>query len=203
MACKVVRGGKDINKDKEVDSGKVFESNLIHQRSSEEIQEGLDNLEGYLSDLLKEDMSFSQKMNAILKMNAIIIPEFFRELTSSMPSVDKSMIASKAISAIKDTGNFLIKKRETEMSEDINLNSPKFQLIFTWFMELINEILMRQGLNTLQVNNIFNDLSLELTGWEDKILKRLKGLSSKALDEVKNPLIEKIRGKKQNGGFDL
>lgn len=187
MGCTLVQGGKS----KEVDSKKAVAPTNISEITPEEAQRNLDTLQEHLNKVAKKDLSFKDKLDEIIKLNTIIISQFVRELVSPMPNTDKSIIATNAIRAIKETGLILIKKHESEVSEEIDLNSPKFQLIFGWFIELIRGVLEEQGLNTLQINNIFSSLSLKLSGWEDKIVKRLKGISSKALSEVKNPLVEK------------
>lgn len=186
-----------------VDSKVGLRANKINQRTDDEIQADLQKLNQYIKEIQGGDLNFSAKMDNLLKMNGLVIPELFRELTSAMPNLDKSNIASKVIGAVKDTGQILIKKREIESTEEINPNSPKFQLVFGWIIELFNMILEKQDLKPIQINNIFNDLSLELVGWEDKVLRRLKGLSSKALDKIENPLIDKLKNKKQTEGFEL
>jgi len=173
---------------------KVSEEEL--QKLLEKNEENMKILKAHLDEVQNDGLSFGDKINNILKINALIIPHLFEELTSITPNMDKSMIASRTISAIKETGNFLIKKHETEISDEINTNSPKFQLVFGWFLDLFHDILSDQGLETIQINNIFHTLSLELSGWEDKINKRLKGLSSRALAEVKNPFLEKSEDNK-------
>lgn len=187
----------------EVNNKQAFSSNLLNRRSSDEIEKDLELIKKCLKAIMGPDLSFNQKMDKILEVNTLVIPELFREFTSSMPSVDKSMVGVRILSAIKDLSSIILKKREAEMAEEINPNSPKFQLIFSWFIEVLNAVLERQGLDIIQINNIFNDLSSELNGWEDKIIKRLRGVSAKALDQVKNPLVEKIDKEQIMGGFEL
>jgi hypothetical protein len=190
-------------KAKEKDSKKSFAPGYVNKRSKEEVEKDLGKLKACLSEVMGGDLPLGDKMDKILEVNAIIIPELFREFSSSMPSIDKSMIGSRILSAVKDMSGVLLKKRETEVSEEVNPNSPKFQAIFVWFIEVFKMVLDRQGLDTIQINNIFSDLSTELTGWEERISKRLKGLSVKALDEVKNPLLNNVDKDGVTGGFKL
>lgn len=199
MDAKVLHGGKA----QEADSKKSFIPNYRNRRPEEEIQKDLDNIKVNLKQVMGSELTFNEQMTKILELNSIIIPELFREFTSSMPNVDKSVIGSRILSAIKDMSGVIMKKHESEVAEEINTYSPKFQVIFTWFIELINVVLGRQGLDTIQINNIFADLSSELTGWEDKVSKRLKGLSAKSLDGVKNPLLDKNLHNNADGGFQL
>lgn len=180
MSLGVVKGGKDSK----------FNPDYQNIRDPEEVQKELNLLKNYLKDLQGDSLNFSEKMNTILKINGIVIPEFFRQMTNTMPDTDRARIASNSLSAIKDMSQILMKKREVELSEDINLNSPKFQLVFSWLIEVFNNVLESQSLSRIQINNVFTALSSELAGWEDKVSKRLKGLSSKVLDEVKNPLVK-------------
>lgn len=174
------------------EKGNHFISNR-KEPSVEQIEKEQADLEKYLASFLSEETSFSKKMNCILQMNAIIIPKLLWELNNPVPDVDRTMIASRTISSIKELGNTLMKSREIELSDDINLNSPKFQAVLGWFMDLFNEILERHDINNMKKNEIFNDLSIELSGWEDRIMKKLKGASSKALKGIKNPFLEKIK----------
>lgn len=199
MDAKVLHGGKS----QETDSKKSFVPGYRNRRSEEEIQKDLDNIKVNLKKVMGSDLTFNEQMTKILELNAIIIPELFREFSNSMPNVDKSVIGSRILSAIKDMSSIIMKKHESEVAEEINTYSPKFQIIFTWFIELINVVLGRQGLDTIQINNIFSDLSSELTGWEDKVSKRLKGLSAKSLDGIKNPLLDKGLHNNADGGFQL
>lgn len=199
MNMELIRGEKSQEKDSE----KAFSPNSLNRRSPEEIKKDLDTIKHCLKDMMGQSLSFNEKMDKILEINSLVIPELYREFTSSMPSMDKSMVGARTLSAIKDMSGILLKKREAEMAEEINPSSPKFQLIFTWFIEVVNLVLEKQGLDTIQMNNIFSDLSLELNGWEDKIVKRLRGVSAKALDKVKNPLLEKSDDNQVTGGFNL
>lgn len=195
----IIRGDES----QETDSKKSFTPTYVNRRTDEEVSKDLNDLKTCLSKVMGGDLTFNDKMDKILEMNAIIIPEMFREFSSSMPSADKSVVGSRILSAIKDIGSVLIKKRETESSEDIDLSSPKFQMVFTWIIELFKLVLDRQGLDSIQINNIFTDLSSELVGWEEKITKKLKGLSAKVLKEVKNPLVEMLDNGDVKGGFKL
>jgi len=162
--------------------------------SLEEIEKDRQIFKDFLLNIQEKDTSFQDKMDEVLKMNATIVPYIFQELTSDFPDLDRAAVASKAMSSIKEICNVIIKKRDMEISDDINPNSAKFQAVFGWFMELIHDVISRQGLDTIQINNIFSEISIELSGWEEIILKKLKGLSAKALAEVKNPLL-KTEGK--------
>jgi hypothetical protein len=165
-------------------------------KSPEEIQKDKQDLELYLKEIQNTEISFDKRLDSILKVNSLIIPLLFSEMLSDSPDIYRSMVASKVITAIKETGKLLIKKREIELVDEINLNSPKFQLVFGWFLEVINGVLKKQGMNELQLNSIFQELSLELSDWEDRVMKKLKGLSSKALDEIENPFLKTLKEKK-------
>ncbi len=187
----------------EVNSSKdKKDNNFLSDRkeiSLEEIEKEELQLKNYLQSFLKDDTPFNKKMDCILKMNAIIIPKLLWELNNPVPDLDRTTIAARTISAIKETGNILLKSREVELSDDINLNSPKFQAVLGWFIDLFHEVLERHDIGNIKKNEIFNDLTIELSGWEDRMMKKLKGASSKALRGIKNPLLEKIKKEIKNG----
>lgn len=148
-----------------------------------------------LAEINRRDLPYQQKLDLIIEMQTKTCPLIFQQLLSPAPNVDISVIASRTSILLKDISQLIIKKRKTEVAEDINVSSPKFQLIFGWFLELFSRTLHENKVNEVEVSNIFSSLANNLVGWEDRIQKGLKGLSNKALTRAKNPFIEDFKEK--------
>ena len=134
--------------------------------------------------------TYDEKFNTLIQLNTLILPFAFQELSAQIPNPDRSVIASRICTALKDATSILMKKRETELTEEINPDSPKFQKSFEWFIEVVRASMEEAGVDSTTMNNVFNVMSNRLQGWEQMILKSLKGVSSKALSEVENPFIK-------------
>lgn len=164
--------------------------NVLPFHDIEAARRTLEELNRNLDRIRSKESTFDDKMDSIVTMLAAIMPEVYKEMISIAPNVDRSLIASRAISAIKDTASMLMKRRDIEVSEEVDVNNPKFQIVFSWFMDIFHTSLVEQGVDDILISNVFNDLALKLAGWEDIVNKRLKGVSAKALANVKNPLFD-------------
>jgi len=162
---------------------------------SDDSQKVLAEFSQRIEDLNKPDIPYQKKLDAIIELNTRIVPIVFQQLLSPAPNVDVSVIASRACNALRDASSIIIKKREAEATDDIDPASPKFQLVFGWFLELFSETLHDQKIDEITVSNIFNALAAGLAGWEERVQKSLKGLSSKALDKADNPFIREFKEK--------
>jgi len=160
---------------------------------SPEDQKLLDTFTEKMMLLNSDQIPYQQKLDIVVDLNTIITPLMFKQLVSPMPSVDFSVIASRTNIALKDISAVIIKKRDAEVADEINLESPKFQLVFTWFMEVFSDVLSRNDIEETAKNNIFTDLSTALLGFEEICQKRLKGASKSAMASATNPLLEKFK----------
>lgn len=169
-------------------------NNLIPQAA-----EAQQRVERILVELRDPDASFQQRLDKLVEVQSLIMPQLVAEIFATRPNVGRSVIISRTAMAIRDISNMIIKKREAEVADDLNPYSPKFQASFGWIIELFYMVVAKQGLDQIQISNLFNDLATELVGWEDKLDKRLKGVSSKALDQLNNPFLDDFKQKTQAG----
>lgn len=149
----------------------------------------LENMTSLLSQINDKDLPYQSRIESLQLLTTTLVPTLFQELLSEAPNVERSIVASRALMAIKASSDLMTRKREAEISDELNPYSPKFQLAFGWIVETFYNVLQNQGLEDLQVNSIFNDLAVSLTGLEDKLEKRLKGVASKALAQLENPFV--------------
>lgn len=144
------------------------------------------------------NLTTSERLERLLGVQSQIIPILMEEMVRSDPNEGRSVAASRAVMAIRDMVNMLVKKHETETQDHFNPRSPKMAVTFGWFIELLHAILSKHIDDDVLVSTVFNDLATELGGWEDKVERRLKGVSAKVLPTLTSPFMEnfneKVRG---------
>ena len=150
----------------------------------------LDAFTKAIDDLNDPNLLFSKKMDQITKIYGDLAKELYSLLLSHR--TDTSIVVSvsgRLCQTLKSMSSNVIKKHESELCEDINPHSKKFQIAFGWFMEIFVESLTSNKLDGPTVSNVMGYLSAKLQGWEDLVEKNLRGLSKKALLSLdgKNP----------------
>jgi hypothetical protein len=183
------------NKKKEVDlkivSGK--NNNPFTQKEDDGIEK-LKNEHAELSKkLMSDEVSFEDKMKLLLQMNSKTFPSLIDELKAMEPNVDRSTVAYQILKFHKEMREIVIKKREVEISDEINPYAPKFQFAFESFAELFHAVMISQGIDEIEINNFFMALAGEIAGWEEVLIKAVKGISSKTVSKLHNPFLEKFK----------
>lgn len=188
------------SKDVSLDEPNPFISDPLKKKISKVARaldpEAAKKLESFKKDLDKlndVNLPYNEKLDLIIDLKTRIVPVVFKELFEEDPNPDISLIASRASFALKEAAAIIIKKRESEVTDDINPFSPKFQKAFFMFIELFHKVSIENGLDEITVNNIFSSLSTKLLGWEEQIVKSMKSVSSKALEKIENPFILKFK----------
>jgi hypothetical protein len=165
-----------------------FEGNSlgINSKSKEDIINGINVI---INDVTNPDTPIDKKMDYVIKLNGFLASIAFRELLEDLPS-DKLMKGTSRISSIiKEISSLVVGQYRLLESYEINPSSKKFQVAFIWFLQSFREVLEYFKLDVLTIDSIFNELSIRLSGWEETLTTRLKGLSPWAIDEemLKNP----------------
>lgn len=164
-----------------------------------------ERLEAFQTDIAKlndPNLPYNEKIDLIIELKTRIVPIVFGELFKSFPNPEISLIASRASFALKEAAAIIIKKRESEVSDEINPFSPKFQKAFYWIIELFHQTLVESGADEITTNNVFTALSTKLLGWEEILSKQLKSISAKALEKVENPFIAKFKEEMKDSAKD-
>lgn len=133
-----------------------------------------------------------QRLDVAAKLQSSLLPLLLAEALANSPNDARSVAVSRLQHGLKEVISVLKTKRDIENSDDLNPHSPKFSMVFGWFFDMVHQALVAQGVSEVAVNNVFAKLAMDLAGWEDKIEKRLRGVSGKALDSVTNPFIEEF-----------
>lgn len=175
---------------------------LDEQRKREQARQQLDNFREAVRAANDTTLTTSERLERLLALNAQIIPTLMEEVLSAAPNEARSVAASRAIMAVRDMANLVVKKHETETADAFNPRSPRLQVVFGWFIELLHDIVRKHTGDDVLVSSVFNDLAAELGGWEDKVERRLKGVSQKALGTLSSPFTEDFKTRLRQGATD-
>lgn len=156
--------------------------------------------EAYLPGAIAENLKtindpnipLPQRLETIAQTMGLLLPLQIAEGTSARPSVPRSVVLARLMMNLKAIESTLTKKRDIEITDELNPYSPKFQQAFGWFIELFHANLEKEGLDSVQINNVFAALMSDLVGWEDRLEKRLRGVSGKALQMLDNPFVREF-----------
>jgi hypothetical protein len=141
-----------------------------------------------IDDLNDPNLLYSDKMDQITKIYGDLAKELYSLLLSNRTDTSIASVSGRICKTLNSMSSIFIKMRESELSDEINPHSKKFQVAFGWFLELFVDVLKENKLDDTMINNIMSSLSSRLRGWEDTIEKNLKGLSQKSLANLEaNP----------------
>lgn len=158
----------------------------------EQMRQELALVETQVREVSAADLSTSQRVEKLLAINSTIIMGLLKEALGDVPDLDRANVLGRALTAVKDTVGILRSKYEMEAVDSFNARSPKFSIVFGWFIELVHRILGQHVDETISTN-FFNDLVNELSGWEDRIERQFKGVAGKALASMQSPFVEVFR----------
>jgi hypothetical protein len=163
-------------------------SELTLERRSE-LAHAMLTVREQLRTLNSSDLTTSERIERLLSLNFSLMLPLFGEALSEIPDMNRSAACARAMTALKDTVAIVAKRHELETTDAFNPRSPKFTVVFGWFVELVHRTLCQHADDTT-VANVFNDLSGELTGWEDRIERQLKGVAAKTLATLPSPFTQ-------------
>lgn len=154
----------------------------IHAMAESEFMNGL-------KEISDPAIPFDKKLDTAVRLNSQVLPYLFKELSAQKPNADRSAVGARMCTVLKNVTDIIVKKKESEVSEEINPDSPKFQKAFEWFIETVRVSMEEAGVDSISINNTFNVMVNRLQGWEQMVSRSLKGVTSKAMSEVENPFI--------------
>lgn len=165
-------------------------ASLAKELEKEQEVELITSFEESLLELVDPDLEYTEAQNKIAQLQAMMLPQLFRESFQRFPNVDKSVVTTRTASILKDMSNTLKNKRDAQVKADIDPHSPKFETVFGWFIEIIQTTMEDEGFDEIQISNFFSTFAGRIPRWQDRVSTELKGLANKALQEVKNPFVE-------------
>lgn len=166
----------------------------------DQMRQELELVERQVRDVSGADLTASQRIEKLLAINSTIIMGLLKEALGDEPDLDRSTVLGRALTAVKDTVGILKSKSELESVDSFNPRSPKFGIVFGWFIELVHRVLSQHTDETI-VANFFNDLVSELSGWEDRIERQFKGVAGKALASMQSPFVDEVKEHIKDAGL--
>lgn len=166
----------------------------------EQMRQELAQVEHQVREVAGADLTASQRIEKLLAINSTIIMGLLKEALGDEPDLDRSTVLGRALTAVKDTVTIIKTKGEMESVDSFNPRSPKFGIVFGWFIELVHRVLSGHADETV-VANFFNDLVSELSGWEDRIERQFKGVAGKALASMQSPFVDEVKEHIKDAGL--
>ncbi len=161
----------------------------LNAERTSELADAMLTIREQLRTLNSPGLTAPERIERLLGLSVSLMLPLFGEALSEVPDMNRSAACARALTALKDTVAIVAKRHELETTDAFNPRSPKFTVVFGWFIELVHRILCQHADDTT-VANFFNDLSGELTGWEDRIERQLKGVAAKSLANLPSPFTQ-------------
>jgi len=73
------------------------------------------------------------------------------------------------ISALRSLSEILIRRKEASVNETLDIKSPRFQKIFTIWMNFFYESMQKAGVSEEVINVVFQQMKADMLDWETKI----------------------------------
>lgn len=143
---------------------------------------------GDFGDVLRDDtISITEKLNAIQKLEEVGLAETvksFKESTLDMQRLMGSQQLLKIANTLKGTVKL---KHSIQLQEDIDFKHPKVTKAFSFFLEMIIQVLEESGLGEDKIMNILEIIEVQSFQFEDVLQAVFKGVPISELSKVENP----------------
>ena len=147
---------------------------------------------GLMEQVNDASIALPQRFELASRAMAKLTGIFLSEALAPVANAERSVILSRLTINLKAIIDTLARKKEVEASDTFNPSSPKFQICFGWFLDIVHEAVTAE-VDTITTNNIFARITTALVDWEEKLQRQLKGLEGHAPQQ--NPFIREIEEK--------
>lgn len=157
-----------------------------------------EELERFQNQLSSPNISLSQKINNIMGYQVTLIAPMLM-MISDKDLTDKDLRrvrgAEKLFYILDKIQNYVYRKTEYEMAEEIDFTHPKIQKAFEFMVEAMLETMNEVGIDEIAMENFVTTFGLKMQGFEQDLNTRMRGVASSIsqLSKVTNPLMEKYR----------
>jgi len=140
---------------------------------------------------------FETQINEVIDINQKLLKSI-NELYNSDEEI--SLIELNTITNItskisSNLSSIFFKIEEMKNKEDIDFNHPKIQRGLMFLTQVFLESMKDSGVSDDKIEQVFNDLSIKLTGFEDRLNRTLRTTKSHMIEHTINPLVKKsIKG---------
>jgi len=74
------------------------------------------------------------------------------------------------MNSLQKLAELLLKRREADRDEELDLRSPRFQAVFKVWMEFFNEAMDKVGIDQKIVDLVFQQMKADMVDWEKKMV---------------------------------
>lgn len=160
-----------------------------------------DFVEGVMKSLSDQKIPVQDKIGGLRNLIVLLLLPQIQPLTDKDEwDIIKSKKANEArqiIYILRDLMKSIYEEQEYTQKEEIDFTHPKIQKAFEFIVEGVLEVLKEMGIPQEQLIEFASRFSTSMVGFESKIDIRFKGISSKALDKVENPLLKIYKNSKE------
>lgn len=148
------------------------------------------DVQALIDEFANPQTEFKRKIELAVNLQTQMLPVLLKEASANRPSVPRSVVAARLGILVRDTVKMLQDLRDQENRDEVDLNHPKIQTAFGWFLQLFEDVLIIEKIDPLTRKSVFMTLQSKLVGWEERANKSLGGLSAKAMASTENPFGE-------------
>lgn len=158
---------------------------------NEIIEQNIAKVRKLYDSISNKDTTISDKINELLKIKTAMLSPLL-EMIGNPENADADMgfYITNVTRLINDIEVSLYKKADFEIAQEVDFHHPKIQLAFKFLYEVVKENLS-DFLTPDEMDIFSQQFSIALTGFEDELNTRLKGLSSSVLSTIPNPILKK------------
>jgi len=108
----------------------------------------------------------------LAKTIALIDVEIQKRLTEGKSCFEQN---SRKIRSLKVLTDIIFAKRQMALNEAINLKSESFEIVFKEILDLVHSSAEKVGVPVYHIEAMFNELTKNLSSWEEQTQKKLMG----------------------------
>lgn len=163
----------------------------VNETPDEIIQKNLAKVQNLYDNISNNDTTITDKINELLKVKTAMLGPMLQMVGNpNTANPDLSIYVSNVTRMIDNLEQSLYKKANFELAQEIDFHHPKIQVAFKFIFEVVIENL-KDFLSEDEMQIFTQQFAIAITGIEDELNAKLKGLSSSVLSTLQNPLLKR------------
>lgn len=155
------------------------------------IQKNLAKVQKLYDNISSNDTTITDKINELLKVKTAMLGPMLQMVGNpNTANPDQSIYVGNVTRMIDNLEQSLYKKANFELAQEIDFHHPKIQVAFKFLFEAVIENL-EDFLSEDEKQIFTQQFAIAITGIEDELNSKLKGLSASVLSTIQNPLLKR------------
>ena len=160
------------------------------------IEKNLDKVRKLYDTISNNDTTITDKINELLKVKTAMLGPMLQMAGNPVTAnPDQSIYVGNVTRLVDNLEQSLYKKANFELAQEIDFHHPKIQVAFKFIFEAVIENL-ESFLSEDELQIFTQQFAIAITGIEDELNSKLKGLSASVLSTIQNPLLKRQTEKK-------